>query len=103
MVGALQLWALSNCGKPRTEPRIALHSSLAPSPQIVLTETMRQAPDEAALLERLLRIRCGEVTQQDWRDVLARDPAKLSKVPRRLYLPTVPWIHCTLETSPLPM
>ena len=33
---------------------------------IVLSETMRQAPDQIKLLETLLRIRRGEITQQDW-------------------------------------
>ena len=36
---------------------------------IVLTETMRQGPDELALLQRLLRIRNGSITQNDWQDI----------------------------------
>ena len=36
---------------------------------IVLKETMRQGPDELALLQRLLRIRDGSITQKDWQDI----------------------------------
>ena len=39
---------------------------------IVLDQTMRQGKDEKALLDRLLRIRNGTVTQQDWIDINAR-------------------------------
>ncbi|XP_057310732.1 uncharacterized protein LOC130648690 [Hydractinia symbiolongicarpus] len=39
---------------------------------IVLTETMRQGPDQLALLQRLLRIRNGSITQQDWQDINSR-------------------------------
>ena len=36
---------------------------------VVLTQTMRQKPDQKTLLERLLRIRSGNITQQDWLDI----------------------------------
>ena len=36
---------------------------------VVLTQTMRQKPDQLPLLQRLMRIRSGSVTQQDWIDV----------------------------------
>ena len=39
---------------------------------IVLTETMRQGPDQINLLNRLLRVRNGSITQQDWVDINAR-------------------------------
>ena len=39
---------------------------------IVLTQTMRQKPDQKELLDRLLRIRSGTITHQDWLDINAR-------------------------------
>ncbi|XP_066934414.1 uncharacterized protein [Clytia hemisphaerica] len=36
---------------------------------VLLTQTMRQKPDQKTLLERLLRIRSGNITQQDWLDI----------------------------------
>ena len=36
---------------------------------VVLTETMRQRPDQKKLLERLLRIRNGTIEQNDWIDI----------------------------------
>ncbi|XP_057290792.1 uncharacterized protein LOC130613469 [Hydractinia symbiolongicarpus] len=39
---------------------------------IVLTETMRQGQDQLDLLQRLLRIRNGSITQQDWQDINSR-------------------------------
>ena len=38
---------------------------------IVLTQTMRQKPDQKELLDRLLRIRSGTITHQDWLDINA--------------------------------
>ena len=45
---------------------------------LVLNETMRQGPAEAALLERLLAIRAGRATQQHWVDIHARLSSRLS-------------------------
>jgi hypothetical protein len=45
---------------------------------IVLTQTMRQGPDQIKLLDRLLRIRSGAITQQDWADINKRYEGDLS-------------------------
>ena len=46
---------------------------------VVLTQTMRQKPDQKSLLDRLLRIRTGHVTQQDWLDINSRFEKNLSQ------------------------
>ena len=40
---------------------------------------MRQKPDQIGLLERLLRIRSGNVTQQDWININLRHEQKLKQ------------------------
>ena len=46
---------------------------------VVLTQTMRQKLDQIGLLERLLRIRSGNVTQQDWININLRHEQKLKQ------------------------
>ena len=50
---------------------------------VVLTQTMRQKPDQKSLLERLLQIRNGSVTQQDWIDINARYKNDLPDIEKR--------------------
>ena len=45
---------------------------------VCLMETMRQGPDQIPLLETLLRIRSGEITQGDWMAMNARYEGDLS-------------------------
>ncbi len=45
---------------------------------IVLEETMRQGPDQLDLLNMLLRIRTGEITQDDWNNINARHEGNLT-------------------------
>ena len=52
---------------------------------IVLKETMRQKPDQKKLLDRLLRIRNGTVTQQDWLDINARYEKELPQREQELF------------------
>ena len=47
---------------------------------VYLHETMRQGPDQKHLLESLLRIRRGEIIQNDWMDMNARFEGDLSNV-----------------------
>ena len=50
---------------------------------INLNETMRQGPEQKPLLETLLRIRCGEVIQNDWVSMNARHEGDLSELERQ--------------------
>ena len=45
---------------------------------VLLNQTMRQSTSEKRLLERLLRIRSGSITQQDWIDINSRYEGNLS-------------------------
>ena len=58
---------------------------------VLLDQTMRQGPDQIALLQRLLRIRNGTVTQQDWIDINKRCINDLPQEEQDLFknLPTV--------------
>ena len=48
--------------------------------RVVLTQTMRQGSDQLTLLECLLRIRNGTVTQLDWLDIDFKGVIKFRRV-----------------------
>ena len=52
---------------------------------IILQETMRQKPDQKVLLERLLRIRRGEITQDDWNAINSRYEGDLSEPEKKKF------------------
>ena len=46
---------------------------------------MRQGPDQLPLLQRLLRIRNGTITQQNWLDINARYEQELPSLDRQKF------------------
>ena len=52
---------------------------------VVLSETKRQGPEEAPFLARLLRLRRGLATQEDWLAMLARLESRLTPAQRTAF------------------
>ena len=64
---------------------------------VLLDQTMRQGPDQIEFLNRLLRIRSGTITQQDWMAINKRYIKELPKEERELF-ENSPTVLTVMET-----